>query len=455
MAMNTTPRDAMPTVQRPLRQAELDRLLDDRAGEGIFRIHRDAFTNPAVFEHELASIFESTWVFVGLGSQLKASHDFFTTRIGRQPVLVTRDGGGTLHCLLNSCRHRGMVVTAQRGGNRRTHTCRYHGWVYGSDGANQYVANQAEGRYPGWFRSADHGLAPVARFDSYRDFLFASLSDDVPPLSEYLGDARAFLDLIADQGPDGLEFVPGNAGYTFNANWKLQLENSLDMYHFSSTHASYVELLARRETDAYAGGPPPATSETQGTFSFGHGHAVTWRESRASETLLARRRAAYSATMDEPRLRWALRAKNLTIFPNLQIVDNVTSTMLRVIHPLAVDRTEMRTHCLAPKGEDADIRTARIRDYEDFFNASGLATPDDNVAYEHSQAGFAARAAGWTAGYLRGLETDGMPSIDAYAAELGMRHVDGRLGPRTLGDETCFHDGYREWHRLMRRALER
>ncbi|MDX3906761.1 MAG: SRPBCC family protein [Pigmentiphaga sp.] len=451
--MNTPAYEPAPASPQPLTPAEVDRLLDDRTGEGIFRVHRDAFCSPAVFEHELRSIFENTWVFVGLASQLAAPHDFFTTRIGRQPVLVTRDGEGRLHCLLNSCRHRGMVVTAQRSGNRRTHTCRYHGWVYGSDGGNQYVANQAEGRYPGWFDQADHGLAPVARFDRHRDFLFASLSADVPPLDEYLGDARAFLDLIADQSPEGLEYVPGGTSYTFDANWKLQLENSLDMYHFSSTHASYVELLSRRPADAYAGGMPPAADEIQGTFSFGHGHAVTWRESRASQALLARRRAAYSATMDENRIRWALRAKNLTIFPNLQIVDNVTSTMLRVIHPLAADRTEMRTHCLAPKGEEADLRTARIRDYEDFFNASGLATADDNVAYEHCQAGFHAQAAGWTAGYLRGLDTAGMPPLEPYAAELAMRNVDGRLGPRTLGDETCFHDGYREWHRLMRRAL--
>ncbi|VCU71850.1 Anthranilate 1,2-dioxygenase large subunit [Pigmentiphaga humi] len=454
--MSMNPRgDAPSDARAPLTGADLDRLLDDRAEQGIFRVHRDAFTDPAVFEHEQASVFESTWVFVGLDSQLPRAHDFLTTRIGRQPVLVTRDGEGRLHCLLNSCRHRGMMVATQRSGNRRTHTCRYHGWVYGSDGANQYVSNQAEGRYPGWFQASDHGLAPVARFGSYRGFLFASLSEDVPPLDEYLGDARAFLDLIVDQGPQGLEFVPGNAGYTFQANWKLQLENSLDMYHFSSTHASYVELLARRETDAFAGGMPPAQAEVQGTFSFGHGHAVTWRESRASAALLARRRAACAAAMDDTRVRWALRARNLTIFPNLQIVDNVTSVMLRVIHPLAADQTEMRTHCLAPKGEEADLRAARIRDYEDFFNASGLATPDDNVAYEHSQAGFAARAAGWTAGYLRGLDTSGMQSIDPYAAELGMRHIDGRLGPRTLGDETCFHDGYRAWHRLMRRGLNR
>ena len=299
----------------------ISRLIDDRPEAGIFGVSRKIFTDPAVFEHERHAIFENNWVFVGLESQLRAEHDFFTTHIGRQPVLVTRDSKGKLHCLLNSCRHRGMVVCNERSGNRKVHVCRYHGWSYASSGENLHVSDQAEGRYPAWFQRDEHGLAPVARFESYRGFLFASLTDDVPPLPEHLGDARFFLDLIVDQSADGLEYVPGSISYTFDANWKLQLENALDMYHFSYTHASYVDLLARRKPDAFAGGVPPKPSEAgdQGTFSFGRGHAVMWRgKSRASESLLARRREAYAPEMSETAARWATTARNLTIFPNMR-----------------------------------------------------------------------------------------------------------------------------------------
>lgn len=432
--------------------AAIRHLVDDRPDAGIFRVSRDIFTDPAVFERELHAIFENSWVFVGLESQLRAEHDFFTTQIGRQPVLVTRDGNGQLHCVLNSCRHRGMMVCNERSGNRRVHVCRYHGWSYGSSGENLHISDQAEGRYPEWFQREDHGLTPVARFGNYRGFLFASLSSQVPPLEDHLGEARFFLDLIVDQATNGLEYVPGSISYTFDANWKLQLENALDMYHFSYTHASYVDLLARRKPEAFAGGVPPKPSEAgdQGTFSFGRGHAVMWRgKSRASEALLAKRREAYAPGISDVAARWATTARNLTIFPNMQIVDNVTSVMLRVIHPLSVDKTEMRTHCLAPIGEAADIRAARIRDYEDFFNPSGLATPDDNVIYELSQAGFHADAGGPSAGYLRGVNRELAPSHNPHAAELGLEQAEWSLGPRLLGDETCFHDAYREWLRLM------
>ena len=67
---------------------------------------------------------------------------------------------------------------------------------------------------------------------------------------------------------------------------------------------------------------------------------------------------------------WMFNMRNLTIFPNMQIGENASS-QLRVIRPLAARKTEMRTWCLAPKGESANARRQRIRQYEDFFNPSG------------------------------------------------------------------------------------
>jgi benzoate/toluate 1,2-dioxygenase alpha subunit/2,4,5-trichlorophenoxyacetic acid oxygenase 1 len=427
-------------------------LLDDRPADGVFSVHRDAFLDRQVFVLEMSRVFENTWVYVGHECQAPKPHDYFTTTIGRQPVIVTRDAAGQLHCVLNSCRHRGMLLCPERAGNQKFHTCRYHGWTYDSSGSNRQVAAQDSGRYPPNFRAEDHGLVQVAQFASHNGFLFASLNAAVPTLAEHLGEAAQFLDLLTLQGPQGLEFVPGSVAYTFEGNWKLQIENALDMYHFGYVHLSYVDLL-RRRTQVTTGGLPPTPNGEQGSFSFGRGHALMWRSnSRAAPQLLARRAGEFEARMTPTQLRWSTYGRNLTIFPNLQIVDNVTSMMLRVIHPLQADRTEMRTHCLAPRGEDAAARAGRIRDYEDFFNPSGLATPDDNIIYEHSQTGFAARAAGWTAGYLRGMDRSGLPPTSPHAEELGLKNTEWIVGPRSLGDETCFHDAYREWARLLASA---
>ena len=46
------------------------------------------------------------------------------------------------------------------------------------------------------------------------------------------------------------------------------------------------------------------------------------------------------------------------------------SSQIRVFRPADVNRTEVTIYCIAPKGESAEARARRIRQYEDFFNAS-------------------------------------------------------------------------------------
>ncbi len=439
-------------------------LVDDRAKDGIFRVRREAFLDPRVFELEMSRIFEATWVFIGLESQVAKPHDFITTHIGRQPVILTRSGEGELACFLNSCRHRGTLLCPFGKGNQKFHVCRYHGWSYNSSGRNVAITDQKDGQYPPAFDRENHDLVSVARLDSYRGFVFASLSPDVPTLQEHLGGASVFLDLVADQAPSGLEFVSGTVDYTFDANWKLQFENGLDFYHFGSTHSSYVDILKRRAQRA----PAPAATQSgaklksepdgqgQGTFSFPRGHSVMWstlRPGQEQRPLVDGKGLLVDAAerFGEVHSKWMMRQRNLTIFPNLQIIDIQSmqlSLQLRTWQPLAVDKTRMSSHCLAPIGEGRDARRFRIRGYEDFFNPSGLATSDDNVMYEFCQSGYRAIAAGTTQGYVRGL---GKPTENQrdYAGELGLEDCESVYGSMAFGNETCFHVGYREWQRLL------
>ena len=441
---------------------DVSQFVEDQPDAGVFRVRHDAFRDPALFELEMSRIFEATWLFVGLESELPKPHDFITTQLGRVPIIVTRDGAGQLRGFRNSCRHRGNLVCPFQRGHQRTHVCRYHGWAYDSGGRNLTITGQEHGQYPAGFAAADHNLVPLGRLEAYRGFVFASLVPDVPPLREQLGDARIFLDMVADQAPLGLEYIPGQVAYTFDANWKYQFENGLDYYHFASTHSAFVQILRGRPPNEVPAGAiadlVDREPEAQGTFSFPYGHAVTWSVGIAGQgperrplprdpALLAEVRERVGAT----RLKWMLRQRNLTVFPNLQIVD-IQSLQLRFWQPLAVDRTRMVSHCLAPIGEAAEARRFRIRQYEEFFNPSGLATPDDNVMYELSQRGYAAQAAP-SQGYLRGLgpRPDGQRN---FAAEIGLADYAWTYGTREFGDETCLHAGYREWRRLLTQATK-
>jgi benzoate/toluate 1,2-dioxygenase alpha subunit len=88
------------------------------------------------------------------------------------------------------------------------------------------------------------------------------------------------------------------------------------------------------------------------------------------------------------------RSRNLCIYPNVYLMDQFSS-QIRQYRPISVDKTEVTIYCMAPKGESAEARARRIRQYEDFFNATGMATPDDLEEFRSCQIGMMGKVAKW------------------------------------------------------------
>lgn len=188
---------------------------------GTYRANRRIFTDEELFELEIAHIFEGNWVYLAHESQVASPGDYFTTYMGRQPVVITRDKDGQLHCLINACAHRGAMVCRRKTDNRTTLTCPFHGWTFRNDGTLLKVKDPEGAGYPDSFgANGSHDMTKVARFDSYRGFLFGSLNADVVPLAEHLGDATTVIDMLVDQSPEGLEVLRGSSTYTYDGNWR-------------------------------------------------------------------------------------------------------------------------------------------------------------------------------------------------------------------------------------------
>src|SRR6476661_3206492 len=148
-------------------------------------------------------IFERNWIFLGHESQIAKPNDFLTTYIGRQPVLISRTRKGELKCFINACSHRGARICRERAGNKKNFTCPFHGWTYSTAGELLDVTDQARGGYLPSFDKADYGLEEIGRLETYRGFIFGSLSADVVPLEDYLAGAKTMIDLMIDQSPAG------------------------------------------------------------------------------------------------------------------------------------------------------------------------------------------------------------------------------------------------------------
>ncbi|WP_271408710.1 anthranilate 1,2-dioxygenase large subunit [Pseudomonas sp. Q1-7] len=382
--------------------------LDFRPEDGVYRIARDMFTEPELFDLEMELIFEKNWIYACHESEIPNPHDFMTMRAGRQPMIITRDGNGQLHALINACQHRGATLTRVGKGNQSTFTCPFHAWCYKSDG--RLVKVKAPGEYPEGFDKATRGLKK-ARIESYKGFVFISLdvaaSDS---LEDFLGDARVFFDMMVAQSPTGeLEVLPGKSAYTYDGNWKLQNENGLDGYHVSTVHYNYVATVQhRQQVNAEKGGASDTLdysklgagdAETDdGWFSFNNGHSVLFSD-MPNPTV----RPGYASVMPrlveefgQARAEWMMhRLRNLNIYPSLFFMDQISS-QLRIVRPLAWNKTEVISQCIGVKGESDADRESRIRQFEDFFNVSGLGTPDDLVEFREQQRGFQGRLERWS-----------------------------------------------------------
>lgn len=426
--------------------------VDDRPAEKIFRVHRDVYSDPELFELEIKYIFERTWSFLGHEAEIEKPNDYMTRWIARTPVIVMRTPEGKVAAFLNVCPHKGAMLAPLNKGNARFHVCAYHGWSFDGAGRNVDVTDRKAGAYPPAFDRENHDLIPLARVESYKGLIFGSLSADVPPLADYLGDMKTFVDLAMDQAPQGMELVPGRIAYTYRGNWKLQMDNAMDQYHLTSTHASFMQVMEKRaggdgNTEAKQFDWKKRLSQEVGAFSFAHGHTMIWiNQAEPEKRPIFRTLAEAEARVGKVRADWMLKARNSLIFPNMQIAD-ATTLNLRTFRPLSVDRTEMRVHCIAPKGEPPEVRRWRIRQFEDFFMPTGFASPDDTVCFESLQTGYVARGLDFLQGYYRGLEIEQRDDPDARA--LGMRPAYSIRGPFDLNMETSMHAPYREWVRLM------
>lgn len=429
--------------------------MDDRPEDGVFRINRRAYTDDGLFQREMSAIFERCWLYLCHESQVSNPGDYVSTSLAGRPVFVIRDDGGAVRCFHDSCAHRGTRLTTGVSGNARTLRCRYHGWCFDATGGCTLVRGGTGGYPDGALDRLGTGLREIARFDGYKGFLFGALDPNVPDLDAFLGDARPFIDLMADQSPDGMEILRGESRYMMEANWKLQTENSTDGYHVATVHRNFATTLSFRDSLIGTGDDAERQSEASrilaldkigsGGYDVGNGHMINWSDRGAPKSApLNEARTALTERFGEEKVRWMIdRGRTVTIFPNL-LLNDVASTCIRVWRPIGPSLTEIETWCLAPKGESADARRRRIRKYEEFFFPASLAVPDDVRAMEAAHWGSDATREHWN-DFSLGLDTM-VDGADDYVSELGVPVRSSNPGRES---ETPFYAFWREWRRYL------
>jgi benzoate/toluate 1,2-dioxygenase subunit alpha len=232
------------------------------------------------------------------------------------------------------------------------------------------------------------------------------------------------------------------------------MENGADGYHVSSVHWNYSATMGHRNYENEGTKTVDANGWSKsvgGVYGFENGHILLWTNLLNPEVRpVFNHRGELEARLGKDRTGFIVgQTRNLGIYPNVYLMDQF-STQIRVVRPISVDRTEVTIYCFAPRGEDAKERATRIRQYEDFFNVSGMGTPDDLEEFRACQTAYVGAGELWndlSRGALHWID-----GPDENAKAIGLRPI---LSGERSEDEGLFVRQHEFWAQSLRKAILR
>jgi len=419
-------------------------------------VHRDVYRDAELFDIEMEQLWRNTWVYVGHDSQVPAAGDFYSTQLGREPVIMVRGADERVRVLPNRCAHKGtQLVSAVHG---KCHggvlRCPYHGWIYRLDGSLRNVPLKAG------YEGTDFAGSPAARglpeieSVNYRGFVFAKLAAGGPGFTEYFGESLTSIDNMVDRSPAGrLEVAGGVLRYLHDCNWKLFVENLNDAMHPMVAHESSAGTAKKLWSGAPQDVPAPMVIEQfvpfvsnyeffekMGVKVYDNGHSYTgvnFSIHSKYSSVGAYERAMVEAYGEERAHKILGEARHNTVYyPSLTIKGAIQA--IRVVRPLAVDKTLIESWTFRLVGAPDELLT-RTTTYSRLINSpTSVVGHDDLHCYRAIQQGLAANANEWV-------------SLHRNYSTAEEAHIAGTYGAT---NEVPMRGQFRAWLKFMTPAAE-
>lgn len=205
----------------------------------------EPYISAAYFERERAMIFRRMWLLAGRTEKLEKAGDYYVRafEVLNTSLIVVRGSDDRVRAFHNVCRHRGTNV-ATGFGNCKYFTCKFHGWVYDTEGRIRHVADE-----PQFFNldKAKLNLVEV-HCEVWKGFVFVNF-DEHPreTLREQLAEIGEQLEVF----PFESMRVAGHWGATLNANWKLFIDAFQEGYHVATVHSSTINTYYTGKLNPY------------------------------------------------------------------------------------------------------------------------------------------------------------------------------------------------------------
>jgi phenylpropionate dioxygenase-like ring-hydroxylating dioxygenase large terminal subunit len=399
-------------------------------------VHRDVYVDPEIFDLEMKHLFANTWVFVGHDSQAPNLGDYFTTEIGKQPIVMVRHLDGEIHVLYNRCAHKGTKLVIDRAGNiGKFFRCPYHAWTYKTDGTRLGMPLRKGYDGTGLERSnSGNDMARVGAVRNHRGFVFARLAHEGPTFEEFFGDSLSSIDNMVDRSPEGrLEVAGPPLRFMHRCNWKMLVENQTDTCHPMVAHESSAGTAVKiwEESNPAEDAPKPMAVQVivpfMSSYEFfeemgirtwpnGHGHTGVHHSIHSDYSAIPgyydRMKSAYGEEKAQAIL--GENRHNTVYFPNIMVKGPIQQ--LRIFIPLAADRTLVESYIYRLVGAP-DMLLERTAMYNRLINApTSIVGHDDLEMYERAQEGLMSDGLEWV--NVQRLYEDG-ENFDETAIENG------------------------------------
>ncbi len=202
-------------------------------------ISTDVYLDESIFELAKDKIFASSWQYVTDADQLSENGTVypFTFLPGYldEPLLLSRDKEGSLHCLSNVCTHRGNLLIDEPCQLNHIQ-CKYHGRKFKLNGSFSFMPEFSKvENFPA--KSDDLTVLPLFQWGK---FLFASIGK-AADASDYFGEMIHRMNWLP---LSEFKFRPDLSNdFVVEANWALYCENYLEGFHIPFVHAGLNEVI--------------------------------------------------------------------------------------------------------------------------------------------------------------------------------------------------------------------
>jgi choline monooxygenase len=202
-------------------------------------IATNVYLDPQYFEMAREKIFANTWQFVGDTDQVKENGWVTPVNLLEsyidEPLLLSRDKQGQVHCMSNVCTHRGNLLV-EKPCKLTDIRCKYHGRRFHLDGKFQSMPEFKEVEN---FPTADDDLMQLPMFQ-WGKWLFTNLNNDHDPAIFF----KEMMARVSWMPFQDFNFRPElSRDYIIEANWALYCENYLEGFHIPFVHAGLNSVI--------------------------------------------------------------------------------------------------------------------------------------------------------------------------------------------------------------------